>query len=158
MKRVVDNKKNFLNKKAQGMSITTIILIVLGLVVLVVLILGFTQGWSKILPWISPSNNVNEIMQKCSLACSIGNKYDYCSAKRDLVLEDKTIKDTTCYVLSQTPSYGIEACSTIDCGIYEDEASAIKACSTVNEKLSYIDNQQIKEHTCKEGEGSIPTQ
>ena len=37
-----------LNKKGQDLSIGTLILIVLGIVVLVLLILGFTLGWGNL--------------------------------------------------------------------------------------------------------------
>ena len=36
-----------MNKKAQEMNITTLILLVLGVVVLIVLVLGFTKGWDS---------------------------------------------------------------------------------------------------------------
>ena len=41
------------NKKAQEFSTNTIILIILGIVVLVVLIIGFSFGWEKVAPWLS---------------------------------------------------------------------------------------------------------
>ena len=54
-----------MNKKGQEMSVTAIILIILGLIVLVVLILGFTVGWSQIKEWIislqTKSNSVKSI-------------------------------------------------------------------------------------------------
>ena len=58
------------------MSTTTIILLILGVIVLVVLILGFTIGWNKIVPWIS-SNNVNTIVTSCDAACATGDKYGF---------------------------------------------------------------------------------
>ena len=76
------------NKKAQGMSVTTIILIVLGLVVLVVLILGFTIGWDKIAPWIDGGNNVDDIKQQCAISCNLDNEYDFCTMNRELEAPD----------------------------------------------------------------------
>ena len=48
------------NTKGQEMSVTTIILIVLGLAVLIILIIGFRIGWNKILPFL-PTNNVKTV-------------------------------------------------------------------------------------------------
>ena len=73
-----------INKKAQEMSLNTIILIILGLVVLVVLIIGFTVGFKNLKEKIIPSNNIQTIADQCNLACSLGQEYDYCSKEREL--------------------------------------------------------------------------
>ncbi|MEK6819827.1 MAG: hypothetical protein AABY03_01350 [Nanoarchaeota archaeon] len=56
-----------INKRGQGLSVNAIILIVLGIVVLVLMVLGFTIGWSKILPFIS-TNNADTLVTACSIA------------------------------------------------------------------------------------------
>jgi hypothetical protein len=71
------------NKRGQGMSTSTIILLILGLVILVVLVLGFTLGWNKIAPWIN-TNNIDTIKTSCEAACSTGGTYDFCSVDRDI--------------------------------------------------------------------------
>lgn len=71
------------NKRGQGMSISTVILLILGLVILVVLILGFTMGWKKILPFVS-GNNLDGVKNSCTIACSTGGVYDYCGLKKDV--------------------------------------------------------------------------
>jgi len=106
------------NKKAQGMSITTIILIILGLVVLVVLILGFTMGWSNIKDWIIPSNNVDSIADKCNIACATGSTYDYCTTLRTITIDGNDETPASCKVLSATASYGIDTvdkCVSVTC-------------------------------------------
>ena len=106
------------NKKAQGMSTTTIVLLVLGLIILVVLILGFTMGWQKFAPWLVSSNNIDNIKTACSVSCSTGGTYDFCSLQRDV---DDGVKDefpSTCDLLSTKPEhagYGIEKCPEITC-------------------------------------------
>ncbi len=102
------------NKSGQGMSTSTIILLILGLVILVVLVLGFTLGWNKIAPWIQTSN-LGTIETSCGTACSLGSQYDFCSVKRDIKdgINDKF--QATCQELTTTPElvsrgYGIEAC------------------------------------------------
>jgi len=75
------------NKRGQGLSTNAIILIVLGVIVLVVLMLGFTVGWSKFAPWIV-SDNVGSIVQQCDVACGSSNVYDFCSRGRELKADD----------------------------------------------------------------------
>ncbi|NCN86598.1 hypothetical protein GW932_02095 [archaeon] len=104
------------NKKAQGMSTNTIILLILGIAVLVVLILGFTMGWQKVAPFISGSN-VDTISSSCQAACSTGSKYDFCTAERELKDLEKNKIKTSCTVFSGEKSlakYGIQTCA-IDC-------------------------------------------
>lgn len=102
-----------LNKKGQGMSTNTIILLILGLAVLIVLILGFTMGWSKLAPFLS-SSNVDTIATACETSCSLGSTYDYCTAPRVLKdVEGNEIK-ASCAVLAGESSlnqYGIKSCS-----------------------------------------------
>ena len=103
------------NKKGQGLSTNAIILIVLGVIVLVILAIGFFAGWEKIAPWIKPSNNVQQIVDACSVACSVNSVYDYCSVPRDLNAENNVVlKDVTCYYLSEKQiKYGIGTCSSL---------------------------------------------
>jgi len=75
------------NKRGQGLSTNAIILIILGVVVLAVLIIGFTMGWGTIAPWMS-KNNVNTIVTQCKIACSTNNVYGYCSKERELKADD----------------------------------------------------------------------
>ena len=102
------------------MSTSTIILIVLGLIVLVVLAIGFTLGWKTLTPWIKSGSNVNEISQQCALACSVNSKYDYCS-KTFILKDDKKneVQGVSCNVLSGIPTFktkwGVEICPSITC-------------------------------------------
>jgi len=95
------------NKKAQNLSITTIILIILGVAVLVVLILGFTQGWGTLKGWISPSSGVKSV---CSVACAAENTYDWCT-KEHSVDGGKMTCDT---ISGDTNNkYGVVKCNAI---------------------------------------------
>ena len=103
-------------KRGQALSINTIILLILGIIVLVFLILGFTLGWNKISPFIKPSNNVKEIQQSCGVACSTNADYDYCYVKRELKTDEETLKDVTCnYLVQKQTKYGIDLCPSIQC-------------------------------------------
>lgn len=116
-------KRGFLslNTKAQGLSTNAIILIILGIIVLVVLVLGFTIGWGKILPFF-PSNNVENIKTMCNTACSTASKYDFCTLTRTLKASDlpSGVKEKieTCNFFSTNADYlkyGIETCSSVSC-------------------------------------------
>lgn len=106
-----------INKKGQGMSTSTIVLLVLGLIVLVVLSLGFYMGWERF-STILQSSNVDDIVTQCNIACSMNSQYDYCSANKQLVDADRNKIKTTCAVFATEPSmreFGIAECSTITC-------------------------------------------
>lgn len=110
----------FYNKKAQGMSTQTIILLILGLIVLVALIWGFMTGFSGFKKIISPSN-VDKIVDACATSCSFQNQYDFCSGERELRATEKNTKiKTSCYVLANLPKfkkYKIEECPSISCDL-----------------------------------------
>lgn len=148
-------KRKMINKKAQGLSITTIILIILGVIVLVMLIVGFTMGWGNLKDWIAPSNNVQQIVSQCEIACATGGKYDFCFAKRELKSEDEKLEEVSCYTLSKKRSqYGVGDCSAISCGIYDDAVIASEKCEELEledeEKVFYIGTKvEITEETCK---------
>ncbi len=93
------------NKKGFELSITAIVLIILGLLVLVVLIYGFTFGWNvfwnKIIGYSGGKDNVQAVISSCELACSGNNKYDYCELKRKII-ENSEEKEVTCSNLEDT--------------------------------------------------------
>ena len=118
--------KKEMNKKAAEMTIGTIIVIILALVVLVVLIYGFTTGWANLFEKIGVfgggKSNVQTIVQGCQLACSTSSSYDWCDKQRNIIVDDeanagKTIplKEKTCKDLSATGKYGLEDCTGISC-------------------------------------------
>lgn len=112
------------NRRGQELSTTAIILIILGVVVLVILILGFALGWDKIAPWIS-KDNVNQIVDACSNACTTKSTYDICLRKRDVIAEGTTYKNFTCYYMQEemksdlSKDFGVSACSGVDCSNVE---------------------------------------
>jgi hypothetical protein len=107
------------NRRGQGLSTNAIVLIILAVVVLIVLILGFTMGWDRLAPWLS-SNNVDDVVTACNVACSTGATYDYCTKERTLKADDlpgdlKEVKGD-CDFFSTDPEYamyGIGDCSSI---------------------------------------------
>lgn len=106
-----------MNKKGQGLSISTIILIILGVIVLVILVLGFSIGWSNIVPYVSQSN-ANTISSQCSVACTTSSIYDFCSRAFDLSAGITQWKNVTCNFLAQpqySSKYGVSPCSSVSC-------------------------------------------
>jgi len=109
------------NKRGQGLSTSTIILLVLGLIILVILILGFTMGWNKIFPFLS-SNNVQTIVNNCEAACVTQAKFDFCTTEREVNDGTNPKFKTTCNELATTEAYslyGVKVCSGITCPVAE---------------------------------------
>ncbi len=75
------------DRRGQDLSTSTIILIILGVVVLVILVIGFTIGWQKVLPFLS-SNNVDTIVNQCQASCTTGDVYGFCTLERKLSASD----------------------------------------------------------------------
>ena len=141
------------NKRGQGMSTNAIILIILGIVVLVVLILGFTLGWNKVAPWIS-SSNVDTIVASCEAACSTNGVYDYCVAGRDLKSSEGKLKDVTCnYLAEQQPVYGVDKCASIKCeNVFivqaSDEDSLPNYCTESGQVIQALIEDTLYSYTC----------
>ena len=91
-----------LNKKAQDLSIGTLILIVLGIIVLVLLILGFSLGWSNLWEKINiygGTSSVGDVVIACKLAQTSQDRFTLCqetwNVKEDFdnngIKEDETL-------------------------------------------------------------------
>lgn len=137
------------NKKGQGLSTNAIVLIVLGVLVMVMLIVGFTVGWEKIAPWIKPEQNVDQVKQACQLSCNSGARYDFCFVGKELFTKDDSFEDVSCYFLSKKLSkYGIEKCASISCDIFDDLEKAKADCKEENKELSYLGQNKVETYKC----------
>jgi hypothetical protein len=70
------------NKKGQDLSIGTLILIVLGIVVLVLLILGFSLGWDNLWEKINifgGGSSIGNKVSACQVKVTSNDKYGYCN-------------------------------------------------------------------------------
>jgi len=91
-----------MEKKASEITIGTIIFIILGILVLVILIYGFSTGWSnlweRIIGISGGDENVQLIVQNCMIACETQSQYDYCTKIRTIKFKEGetlyTIKGT----------------------------------------------------------------
>ena len=73
-----------MNKKGQEMSVTTVVLLVIGLIVLVMLVIGFTMGWGNLAQKfniLKPSTNIDDLVQACNFAVLQGQKGAFCEYK-----------------------------------------------------------------------------
>jgi len=126
-----------MNKRGQGLSTSTIILLVLGIIILVILVLGFTLGWSSLTPFLKTSN-VDNLESACSLACSLDYTDDYCNVKRELRLsadrETEFLIDKNDYTCYQFANFGlIESCPSIQCKLCEGEGLTRSTLPCVND-------------------------
>ena len=98
MKKLV----NKLNKKGQDLSIGTLILIVLGIVVLVLLILGFSMGWGNLWEKINifgGTSSIGDIVTACRLAHTSQDAYTLCSKYWTIKNATNGKEDVTCTTL-----------------------------------------------------------
>jgi len=109
------------NKKGQEMSVATLVLIVIGIVVLVKLILGFSMGWQNLWNKINifgGGSNVETVIQACKIAASSDSVYSFCSEFKKVTIGGKT-EYINCKDVKVT---GIE--NPLDCG------AGFDACAT----------------------------
>ncbi|MEM4259164.1 MAG: hypothetical protein QXS38_00155 [Candidatus Pacearchaeota archaeon] len=111
------------NKKGQEMSVATLVLVVIGIVILVLLILGFSMGWQNL--WnkiniLGPSSDISTVIQSCQLAASSGDKYAYCSEFKQVKISGETV-----YLNCQSNQVDTSLSSRLDCPkSIEDNAKA----------------------------------
>ena len=166
------------NKRGQELSTNTVIILVLAVLVLVFIIIGFSVGWNRIFPFISPPNNVKDVADKCGLACSTQDQYGFCSSKRDMKIESEisfevpqvgnnpkfsqklsTKFQATCAELTGVSDFGIPSCSAIVCTgeyVYNNKGFVSLACEKMQKtgavglpkKLNYLENGVKTEYQC----------
>lgn len=105
------------NKRGQGLSTNAIIMIILGIAVLVMLILGFTIGWGKLLPFLS-TQNVESVVNGCVASCAGKSTYGFCAQERNLIDAEGNEFTATCREFATNNTYlkyGVQDCPSIDC-------------------------------------------
>lgn len=83
------------NKRGQDLSIGTLILIVLGIIVLVLLILGFTMGWDNLWGKINifgGTATTADVVTACKLAASSQDIYTFC--EKEFKIKEKNADGT----------------------------------------------------------------
>jgi len=110
--------KKEMNKKGAEMTIGTILVIVMGLVVVALVIWGFSVGWNnlydRIVNFGGGGDNVQTIVQSCQVACSTNNVYGWCTLNNTVKSKDVSLKGGfTCQALSGKSAAGLSDCSGI---------------------------------------------
>ncbi|MEK6928479.1 MAG: hypothetical protein AABW65_00800 [Nanoarchaeota archaeon] len=149
-----------MNKRGQeGLSITTLLIIILGIVVVVVIILGVTKGFGFIFGKIDflPGQDLQAVAESCATAAQLKLKIDYCvefkkikvdGAKEYVNCEDSRVES------------GIKSeVEKIEC----DKDTSQKYCEILIERKEYnakvngvnIGSNKDSKNTAKEHCGSI---
>ncbi len=122
------------NKRGQDLSIGTLILIVLGVIVLVLLILGFSIGWSNLWEKINifgASSSLGDVVTACNLAVNSQNTFDYCQNFRQVRVDGKTQ-----YVNCEDGRIKEQLNSPLSCGNETQVNNLIIAkCATLNSTM-----------------------
>lgn len=146
-----------MNKKGAEMTIGTIIIIVLALIVLVILVYGFSTGWTnlweKITGFGGGKINVQTIVQSCQLACTTSSEYDYCKQRKliedaDVDGKPDTPRNVNCKEL-EGAKYGLEVCDTVSCAPVEKGTCSGKPNPACSAKDNAGESECIKILGCK---------
>ena len=112
------------------MSLTTILLMVLGVAIIVFIIWGFSNQWQVFRGVVDPftsASNVEQVKQVCSLACSSGSVTGFCNDPKTMKFGKKITVDGdevkqvvgTCDELTQGEGdlnvYAVDKCPSITC-------------------------------------------
>ena len=132
-----------MNKKGAELTIGTIIIIVLGVVVLALLVWGFSTGWSnlwgKISSW-GGGSNVDTIKQACALECNGGQHTAYCTDQKTLITGDKTKYFGTCHGFEKNAK--IQPMSVASCN-GDNFCTAANGVAVPNTKVTGADGKDV---------------
>jgi len=110
-----------LNKRGQESPVGLGFIIGAAIVIIaaIFIVIGFTQGWGKILPWLSPTN-VDTVVTQCQVACTTNSQYGFCTQNRTVNDGTNPQFSSTCYQLATNSAYiskgyGISACPQVQC-------------------------------------------
>ena len=121
-------------KKAQGLSIEMVIILIFGAAVLVLgFMLIFNTGGlrDRIFGFSGGASNVDDIKQQCALACAQQRTTEYTSTIKNVVMPDKTKIAATCQQLEGTR---LDGCQDPDGKLIADIASSDKC------KAAFVNN------------------
>ena len=106
-------------KNKRGDTNWVLVSLFVAIAVGVILLIGFTIGWNKFLPFLSRTN-VDNVKTACSIACTTNNQFDFCSVERDVRDGTNDAFKSTCNDLATkadytSRNYGIATCPSISC-------------------------------------------
>ena len=120
-------EKKGLGKRGVELAIGTIVIIILGLVVLVILIIGFTQGTDFFFGKFKflPGQELEAVAQSCKIAANGNLKIDFCSFKEvEVDGEDEFVNCEDNRITSSLEGIGDD----IDCVGEDSRSSEEKYC------------------------------
>jgi|AntAceMinimDraft_17_1070374.scaffolds.fasta_scaffold185956_2 hypothetical protein len=101
-----------MKEKKGDMTIGTLIAIILGLVVLVLLIVGFTGGWNNFMDKLNffggTEDNISDKEIFCQQACTLSSKSDYCYEPLNLVWSDGAVSNEILYCINISGTTSVE--------------------------------------------------
>ena len=176
-----------MKEKKGDMTIGTLIAIILGLVVLVFLIVGFTGGWKNFIGKLNIQGNadstISDYESYCNTACSLGSESNYCYTALELDWGDGyTNTESTCYEIGEnngkviatngedvvTKIVGIDSCPSITCKTYEgaegdtckEDSDCLGYCDTSTKLCAnklVIDGACTRDEECESGNCEVDT-
>jgi len=89
--KIGGHNRTMKDKKAQQLSITTLILIVLGVLILVFIILGISLGFGNLMDKInvfSRTDSLADIVLACRIDAQANDRVSYCQSQRPMKIGD----------------------------------------------------------------------
>jgi hypothetical protein len=75
------------NKKAQGLSLNTIVLLILAVLVLVLIVAGFAMGWGNMWQRVEgffSKGNLDATIATCNIQCTTNQVNEFCNVPRSV--------------------------------------------------------------------------
>lgn len=131
MRSILDSK----SRKAQEMSVATIIIIIIAIVVLVFLIVAFTRGGGSLMDnirnFFGGSSNVDTIKNACTAACATNQAYEYNKVPRDVRFDkDTKVTGVTCRDLESAKVGGCYNNATLIVDVSQDNCKGVWSTET----------------------------
>ncbi len=124
-------KRGVHSKGQEGLSVTSLLVIILGIIVVVVLIIGFTQGFDFIFGKfkILPGQNLQAVAESCKASADLGLKIDYCTQFKKI-----TVDGNTEYVNCEDPRLQLTKTLTGGCATGDNSPVLIKCIELAKDK------------------------
>ena len=84
------------DKRGLQLAISTLVVLVLSMLVLIVLITGFTMGWSNFWERLSGffGSDVDNVSKLCQTQCDLQSEFSFCCVEKELGREVITCLDS----------------------------------------------------------------
>lgn len=115
------------NKRGQELTVGTLILIVLGVIILVLLVLGYSMGWGNLWERINifqGGSSLESVIQSCKVAVSSASTFTYCQDFKKVKVDGK-IEYVNCEDTRVSSSVGGSLSCTNSAQVIEDKCKAL---------------------------------